>query len=872
MDTPVDHARRTGAWPWIRWGMACLPFLAVLVHQIATTAFLCDDAYISFRYARNLVAGHGLVFNRGEYVEGYVHLLWTLEVAGLWCLGLRPEISAHLLSITLTAGTLALVVAFAFRLDGQPQRRLVAWLALGLVACCPSFAVWSTSGLETRQFTFLVVLGSFLLTRTAASRRCLMLASMVFAAAELTRPEAILIFGCAFAWRLVQDKVAGQLRLDRVWSLALPFTAVLVCHFVWRYCYYGDWLPNVYYAKYVRAWYESGFTYLAAAAIELGAWVWMPLAWITMRRRGAARDLTHALPFVLIVPHLLYLLRLGGDHFEYRPMDFYLPLLAVPAAMGLVQLVHALVGVLPIAAEPQRVAWRRRIAVAAYVPVLVYSHGLAAASLAAPLIPGVGIRVTLDETTSPLLQFAPGLPPLCSILNHLRAEVHDHSVAVPHQIHQEFARARRCGFDACERLPDGVFPTDAVATDSSVGVIPFYLREVSVIDSLGLTDAVVARTPSNRDNAIRQMAHDRSPPTGYLRQRGVNMALYPVAGSETDALRGADFALRIDPNAWLPLSALDREHAQRSFPGDRLVMRHRVDSHDAAANEILLDGKKHVGVRLLATFEPDAPGLTWSCKGDARVGPMPKIVMGGIGVGQLSIAGDPEIAPIEGSARSGEFVAEPGTMLVMFLAGQRSLGLQVNLCRRGEVVRSLSPATEQLQPVVFPLDAFAGQPLSLEVHDAGPGWLVLDHVLLVRPGNDARAALSAVWSAGPDPMLHFVRIAPLRSVQGCAVAGSTTVTVTNPMPFAAILTVELVEGPADACLLCSPWMLSDGRGITRSLATGATAQMQLHLQVSATPIERQKFTVRVRVQKAQGSPDPETSLSWETPLCWQERD
>jgi len=871
MDTPVDDARRTGAWPWIRWGMACLPFLAILVYQIATTAFLCDDAFISFRYARNLVAGHGLVFNRGEYVEGYVHLLWTLEVAGLWCLGLRPEISAHLLSITLTAGTLALVVASALRLDGQPQRRLVAWLALGLVACCPSFAVWSTSGLEARQFTFLVVLGSFLLTRAAASRRCLMLASMVFAAAELTRPEGMLIFACAFAWRLVQDKVAGQLRLDRVWSLALPFTAVLACHFVWRYCYYGDWLPNPYYAKYVRAWYESGFTYLASAAIELGTWVWVPLAWTAMRRRGAARDLTHALPFVLIVPHLLYLLRLGGDHFEFRPMDFYLPLLAVPAAMGLVQLVHALVGVLPIAAERQRAAWQRRLAVAACVPVIVYSHGLAAASLAAPLAPGFPFRLTFDETTSPLLQFAPGLPPLRSILNHLRDDTYDHFVAMPTQV-LAFSRDRRRLFEVCERLPDGVFPTDAMATDGSVGVIPFYLREVSVIDSLGLTDAVIARTPSSHDNASRKMAHDRWPPTGYLRQRGVNMSLHPVEGSETDALRAADFALRIDPNAWLPLRAVDREYAQRSFPSDRLVMRHRVDSHDPAANEILLDGKQYVGVRLLATFEPDDPGLTWSCKGDARVGPTPKILMGGIGVGQLSIAGDPESASVEGSARSEEFVAEPGAMLVMFLAGQRSLGLQVNLCRRGEVVRSWSPATDQLQPVVCPLDVHAGQPLSLEVHDPGPGWLVLDHVLLVRQGSGARAALSAAWSAGRDPLMDFVRIAPLRSVHGCAVAGYTTITASNPMPFPTILTVELVEGPADACLLCGPWMRSDGRGITRSLATGATAQMQLNLKVSATPIERQTFTVRIRVQNAQGSPDPEAALVWEVPLPWQERD
>src|SRR5687768_6252470 len=40
-----------------------------------------DDAYISYRYAANLVAGHGLVFNPGERVEGYSNFLYVMLVA-----------------------------------------------------------------------------------------------------------------------------------------------------------------------------------------------------------------------------------------------------------------------------------------------------------------------------------------------------------------------------------------------------------------------------------------------------------------------------------------------------------------------------------------------------------------------------------------------------------------------------------------------------------------------------------------------------------------------------------------------------------------------------------------------------------------------
>src|SRR5438477_12672763 len=40
-----------------------------------------DDAYISFRYGKNLMNGYGLVYNKGEYVEGYTNFLWTIIMA-----------------------------------------------------------------------------------------------------------------------------------------------------------------------------------------------------------------------------------------------------------------------------------------------------------------------------------------------------------------------------------------------------------------------------------------------------------------------------------------------------------------------------------------------------------------------------------------------------------------------------------------------------------------------------------------------------------------------------------------------------------------------------------------------------------------------
>ncbi len=54
-----------------------------------------DDAYISFRYAQNLAEGNGLVFNVGEYVEGFTNLSWTVLLAAGVLLGWQAPDVAH---------------------------------------------------------------------------------------------------------------------------------------------------------------------------------------------------------------------------------------------------------------------------------------------------------------------------------------------------------------------------------------------------------------------------------------------------------------------------------------------------------------------------------------------------------------------------------------------------------------------------------------------------------------------------------------------------------------------------------------------------------------------------------------------------------
>ncbi|MCL2825764.1 MAG: hypothetical protein FWD57_17365, partial [Polyangiaceae bacterium] len=61
----------------LRW-VAVSAICVFAVRAALEMLWIADDAFISFRYARNLVMGHGLVFNPGERVEGYTNFLWTM--------------------------------------------------------------------------------------------------------------------------------------------------------------------------------------------------------------------------------------------------------------------------------------------------------------------------------------------------------------------------------------------------------------------------------------------------------------------------------------------------------------------------------------------------------------------------------------------------------------------------------------------------------------------------------------------------------------------------------------------------------------------------------------------------------------------------
>jgi hypothetical protein len=156
-----------------RWLLLAIAALVLILHSLAYN-FVTDDAYISFVYSRNLAEHGALVFNLGQYVEGYTSFSWTALLGGLMALGIPPELSSRVLGTLCALATLYVV----FRMLERAFGRKTPWACVAplLLACSSGFACWTSGGLETQLFTLLCVLAIDAVVAAESRRGCSSLA------------------------------------------------------------------------------------------------------------------------------------------------------------------------------------------------------------------------------------------------------------------------------------------------------------------------------------------------------------------------------------------------------------------------------------------------------------------------------------------------------------------------------------------------------------------------------------------------------------------------------------------------------------------------------------------------------------------------
>ncbi len=504
--------------------------LALLLVHAWWYRFLTDDAFISFRYARNLARGHGLVFNAGfERVEGYTNFLWVIVLAAFDRAGIAPERIANVLSLLCGVAIWWLVLRASLR-PGRPL-----WLALApaiLLAANRSFAVWCTSGLETKAFELLAFSGALravaeIESRRSGARETWVLSSLLLALASLTRPDGTLVAAGLFAARWILERRAGGARLPAVALGVGLFATILAAHLAFRLAYYGDWLPNTYYAKVGgRTWWSMGLAYVTTFAIEYGVVFWLPLlaaaASSALRPRVAPSpsEPRAALFAGALAPYVVYLAAIGGDHFEYRPLDLVFPFACLLLADGAAALSEGGRAARAVAGSLLLLALVNTL----LVPLLgrlgfpkEYTPGFPGATPRAD-----GSRDLVSRDRFPWAFQVPILGAALDLYNDLICETASHAVGLRQEEHGiGIPRLREEGRIMADLVAEGTLPRDTHIALGAVGALPYY-SGLRTLDRRGLTDRVIARGPSSAPG-VRLMAHDKIAPIEYAISQGVDL-------------------------------------------------------------------------------------------------------------------------------------------------------------------------------------------------------------------------------------------------------------------------------------------------------------------------------------------------------------
>jgi len=439
---------------------------------LSTTAFwlfvrpaVFDDAFISFRYAKNLAEGHGLVYNVGERVEGFTNLFWTLLAAVALRVGFDPLRASRIVGLVCLLATAGAVLWIWLRAQEGNPRLLWSGALLCLLVTGPyGMTALAVSGLETSLVALMAVLLPILFFFPTAERSMGrdIAGSVAALTATATRLDTALIPTTALLLDvlllLIASPRSSRLETKRLLVRHAGWIAGTIAITVGRWAYYGDLLPNSYYAKAadVSHW-RAGVVYLGGfvrnspyVLVLCGCVIGTVVLW--WRSPFRLFMLQGMISFGLFC---IYVAKVGGDFMYYRFMAEILPVLIAGAVIAFMLIERAR----PSAARALALGC---LVLGAAPPYLERSYGMQ----------------SLGEMTI----------------------------------------SYRVGRVVGERL-QAALPRDTVISTSLAGTMA-YFSDLRVVDELGLNDRYTARLPTP---PLFARGHVKHAPIDYLALQDVNL-------------------------------------------------------------------------------------------------------------------------------------------------------------------------------------------------------------------------------------------------------------------------------------------------------------------------------------------------------------
>lgn len=503
-------------------------FLFLFLVIILQRAWICDDAYITFRTVDNFINGYGLTWNVAERVQAFTHPLWMLLLSLFYFFIRNIYWVGLLLSLGLSFGSVFLLVR---KIALTP---IGAALAVAVLSLSNGFVDYATSGLENPLSYFLLALFLWLFFSDQVKNKPFKL-SLIASLAIMNRMDTVVFFIFPLIYEFIRShlwKTAGWMLLGQ-----LPFVAWEIFSLL----YYGFLFPNTAYAKlnaglpqslytqwaldYYRYTIQNDLITLAGIAGVIAVFFIKKDKRLVMAALG-------------IPLYLLYILRIGGDFMGGR--YFALPLLCS----------MVLISRLPI--PRMRLAWA-----AGLLCVITM------VSLQAPLITPVAENIFLvnqgnwDKTIGDeRLFYSPGTG-FTSLKNRIWELVEMDEMQ---RFEWPYFQFREQG----ERLALQEGQSDqAVYISDSIGFRGFYAGpQVTLIDVYALADPLLARLPVTDNGHLRVGHMERKVPDGYLEsvESGQNRIVDPQTAGLYDRLLVVTRGDLFSPERWGIIWEMNREH------------------------------------------------------------------------------------------------------------------------------------------------------------------------------------------------------------------------------------------------------------------------------------------------------------------------
>ncbi len=378
-----------------------IPWLVLLVLTginlfRVTQVMPIDDAYITYRVARNLAGGAGPLFNPGEQVLSITTPGYALVLAA------ASLVSQDFMALGLVISGLAMLAIGAFLVDlshpvhgSAEYPQSLSWLrATVAIALTLSFRMFTDAvGMETPLYVA-AILAAFSLYRTAlhakslaGENRWLLWTAAAASAAFLIRPDGILVGATVgLHWLITKRRVPWR-ALGLALLLSLPWLL-----FAWAY--YGSPVPNTLAAKVTQGLSEDAPRWaqqLQAAYLE---WrFWYPAAallaalglLLSIWQRNSDRLLMLSWAALYAAAHTV--LNVRGYPWYYVPL---LPLAALLAGDGLVAIAGWVNRALSRSVRLSRSPWPRLLATVVAIALAIFT-----------LRPVVSIVADLARITGP---------------------------------------------------------------------------------------------------------------------------------------------------------------------------------------------------------------------------------------------------------------------------------------------------------------------------------------------------------------------------------------------------------------------------------------------------------------------------------------